>query len=148
MTKSEGKQFIQDCLRKCGSKESVDNYFVYKYGNRSNVESYQHDEIPTALTREDLKSNMLFVVKCFIHFNVYVVWRLADGVRNEKLIINKTHLTDLLNSKNYNPHIISEVSLGEMGKAWLFYRDELACKSFINQYILNKSHAKEAANNV
>ena len=148
MTAREGKQFIQDCLKKSGINDPVEDYFVYKYGNRSSAESYQHDQVLTNLTKEETERDVDYVIKCFLCFKIYVVWKLEDGIGSGKLIINKTHLIDLINSSAQTPHQIREVSLGTLGNACLFIRDEIACRSFIDQYILANTHQEEAPTHV
>ena len=148
MTIREGKQFIQDCLINCGIEEPVDSLFVYKYGSRTSIEAYQHDQISTNLSKNETERDVDYVIKCFLCFNVYVVWRLEDGIGNGKLIINKTHLIDLINTSEQAPHQIREVSLGTLGNAWLFGRDEIACRRFIDQYILRNTRQEEAPTHV
>ena len=148
MTSREGKLFIQDCITECGLMGVVDDYFVYKYGNRNDIENYQHDEILTQLKEKDFSTKAKYVIKCFLHSNAYVVWPLVDGAGNRKLIVNKNHLLDLIRDSKSHPHSIYEVSIGTKGKAFMFIRDKTACTSFINKYIGIQAAEQEAPTHV
>jgi hypothetical protein len=131
MTKREGKDFLKDCMEKCGVKENFDNIFLYKTGNRKSADSYQSDEITAEVSDDERKRRWKYIVKCFIYLDIYVIWNREVGEGSGKYRVYKGQLSKLSEQKDS----IAEVSVPN-GHAYLFYKSEKLAKDFITKYVL------------
>ena len=133
MTQTEGKAFLLDRLQKCGYKNDIDDLIVYKFGNRKEAKAYQKDEIISNIDFSKEHPTVRFVIKCFIHLNIYAAWRQEVCRGNGKAIAYKKDLVAFEQNKECD---FTETILDKESKVYWF-KGESGVDQFIINHLLN-----------
>lgn len=100
MTVNEGKALLEECWKDCQMNVPMDDVICYKYGNSKMAGNYQRDTIPAKVEAHEITPTMQYVVKCFIHLELYVAWSIKTGPGNGKYIAYKKDLLDMEANRN------------------------------------------------
>lgn len=132
MTINEGRFFLQDCLTQCQKGADIDRLIYYRYGTVKHAENYHYDTIVTDVDFKKVPSDIKFIVKCFIHLNIYVAWPQEIGRGNGKFIIYKSRLIEM---EEKTESTYEKVEIDKMEYAYIFRGKEGATK-FIKENLL------------
>ena len=139
MNIKEGKAFLQECLQQCGYQDNIDKLILYKYGNIKHASNYQHDTISTDVDFSEVKPSVRFVVKCFIHLNIYAAWSTEVGHGNGKFILYKKDLVAMENDLNC---LFSEKLIDGTAKVYLFRGEKGTIKFIKEKFLIDDSKTK------
>lgn len=131
MTSTEGKAFLKNCLEQCNWEANID-IVHYKYGTNKTAEEYNNDEIRTDVDFKKVKSEVKYIVKCFIYMEIYIAWPVEIGRGNGKFIAYKK---DLLSMETDRECTYKKVKIGNKGEAY-YFRGEAGVKRFIQENLL------------
>lgn len=111
MTTNGGKNFLRTCLANIDRSLDIDKIFCCKYANRKHAADYQKDEYVSTLTAdnmEEITAGVPYVIVCFIHLEIFVVWHQSIGRGNGKYPVSKHDLIAFEDNPNcdYVEHII------------------------------------------
>ncbi len=95
MTIEEGKVLLQSCFEKCGYKEKADDIIIYKYGNKTHINMYQGNKISAKVDKKEYSNSIRYIVKCFIHTEIYVAWEAKDFRFKDTYICYKSTLEEM-----------------------------------------------------
>lgn len=136
MTTNGGKNFLRTCLENIDPSLDIDKIFCYKYANRKHAADYQKDEFVSSLTdvnMEAIKSGVPYVITCFIHLEIFVVWHQSIGRGNGKYPVSKHDLVAFENNPtcDYLERIIGKT---EDAKVYIF-RNESGFNKFYQNVV-------------
>lgn len=122
MTTNGGKNFLRTCLANIDRSLDIDKIFCYKYANRKHAADYQKDEYVSTLTAanmEAITSGVPYVITCFTHLEIFVVWHQSIGRGNGKYPVSKHDLVAFESNPDcdYVEHIIGKT---EDDKVYIF----------------------------
>ena len=132
MTIAEGKAFLQNCLEQCKSEANIDEFVYYKYGTNKKADEYNKDEIPTNVDLSKVVPEIKYIVKCFIHMEIYVAWPIEIGRGNGRFIAYKK---DLLSMEIDRDCPYKKAKIAKNGEAY-YFRGEDGVKRFIQENLL------------
>lgn len=135
MTTQEGKNFLSECLRNCGCEEDVDSLILYKYGTKGTAQEYPEDAIKTVVSFENKPHTVRYVIKCFIHMEVYAAWsrELCEG--SGKCVAYKRDLLEMVNSDS-RPYKVTGL---ENGREMYWFKGKEGAEKFIRQHLLRNN---------
>lgn len=125
MTKTEGKAFLEDRLTEYQSADDLEKLICYKTGTRKEAAAYQKDVIFTTVDLSKERPEIRYIVKCFIHMELYVAWPKKIGQGNGKYIFYKK---DLAAMERETKCTFREVVIKDSAKAYIFRGEEGADK--------------------
>lgn len=129
MTTKEGKALLQKCLDQSQSGIDVDELFLYQIGNRKRAEEYQKDIILAEVVFSKLAPSVKYIVKCFIHMEIYAAWSTEEWHRENKCIVYKNSLIKMETEKS---NIYEEFLVDEKAKNKVFlFRGETGIMHFL-----------------
>ena len=97
MSMKAGENALRTCLAKLDSSAKIDTLLCYKVGNKKCTADYQNNNAVAVLTQKDskqIRSGVPFVVKCFIHPEIYAGWHSAVGIGSGKYCIETSRLAE------------------------------------------------------
>ncbi len=134
MTTNEGKALLQKCIDQSQNGTDVDELFSYKIGNRKRAEEYQQDTIQTEVVFSDLAPTVKYIVKCFIHMEIYAAWSVEEWRRENKCIVYKNSLAKMEAEKS---NTYEEFWVDKKAKTRVFlFQGETGIKQFLQVHKL------------
>lgn len=136
MTTNGGKNFLRTCLANIDISLNIDKIFCYKYATRKHAVDYQTDEYVAILTDAQIntiKSGVPYVITCFTHLEIFVVWHQSIGSGNGKYPVSKHDLVAFENNStcDYLERIIGKT---EDAKVYIF-RNESGFNKFYQNVV-------------
>ena len=125
MSTKGGKNTLRTCLSKLDSSAEIETLLCYKYGNKKHMTEFQNEDVVTVLTQKEKKqicNGVPFVVKCFIHPEIYAGWHSAVGIGSGKYCIETSRLAEFEADTNCD---YKEIVTGnkEVDRVYLFRRE-------------------------
>lgn len=122
MTTNGGKNFLRTCLANVDRSLDIDSIFCYKYATRKHAADYQTDEYLAILNNAQLntiKSGVPYIIVCFTHLEIFVVWHQSIGRGNGKYPVSKHDLIAFESNPgcDYVEHIIGKT---DADKVYIF----------------------------
>lgn len=140
MSMKAGKNALRTCLAKLDSSDKIDTLLCYKYGNKKHMTEFQNEDAVAVLTQKESKqihNGVPFVVKCFIHPEIYVGWHSAVGIGSGKYCIETSRLREFeADTKCDYKRIVTGDK--EVDRVYLFRRESGIEKFFENAVGLKK----------
>lgn len=140
MSMKAGENALRTCLAKLDSSAKIDTLLCYKVGNKKCTADYQNNNAVAVLTQKDskqIRSGVPFVVKCFIHPEIYAGWHSAVGIGSGKYCIETSRLAEFEADTNCDYKAIVTGNK-EVDKIYLFRRESGIKKFFENVVGLKK----------
>lgn len=140
MSTKAGKNALMTCLAKLGSSANIDALLCYKYGNKKHMTEFQNEDAVAVLTQKESKqihNGVPFVVKCFIHPEIYAGWHSVVGIGSGKYCIENIRLAEFEADTDCD---YKEIVTGnnKVDRVYLFRRESGIEKFFENAVGLKK----------
>jgi len=135
MKSEEGKSFLREWMKKCGSQKELEDLIYYVYGNKDKAEGYQGDIISSIIKRDKDRPSIKFTVKCFKNIGIYAAVPQKVCRESGKCELYKKNLIWMQDHPNESFH---ETLMGKDIPIYWF-RGEEGVKKFINTYLLGES---------
>lgn len=134
MSTKAGKNALRTCLTKLGGLANIDAILCYKYGNKKHMTEFQNEDAVAVLTPKEsqqIRNGVPFVVKCFIHPEIYAGWYSDVGIGSGKYCIETSRLREFEADTECD---YKEIVTGnkEMDRVYLFRRESGIKKFFVN----------------
>lgn len=136
MSTKAGKNALRTCLAKLDSSAKIDTLLCYKVGNKKCTADYQNNNAVAVLTQKESKrihNGVPFIVKCFIHSEIYAGWHSDVGIGSGKYCIETSRLAEFEADTDCD---FKEMVTGgkEMDRVYLF-RKESGIKEFFENVV-------------
>ena len=134
MSMKAGKNALRTCLAKLDSSAKIDTLLCYKVGNKKCTADYQNNDAGARLTLKEsqqVRNGVPFVVKCFIHPEIYAGWHSDVGIGSGKYPIETSRLREFEadTERDYKEIVTGNK---EVDRVYLFRRESGIEKFFEN----------------
>lgn len=134
MSMKAGKNALRTCLAKRDSSAKIDTLLCYKVGNKKYTADYQNNDAGAKLTPKEsqqVRNGVPFVVKCFIHPEIYAGWHSDVGIGSGKYSIETSRLREFEadTERDYKEIVTGNK---EVDRVYLFRRESGIEKFFEN----------------
>lgn len=140
MSTKAGKNALRTCLAKLDSSVNIDALLCYKFGNKKCMAEFQNNDAGAILTPKEsqqVRNGVPFVVKCFIHPEIYAGWYSDVGIGSGKYPIETSRLREFEadTGRDYKEIVTGDK---EVDRVYLFRRESGIEKFFENAVGLKK----------